>query len=287
MRRARQRAAGLAGMAAVREVPGLRLLRPLLAVRKLGCGPPWRRRGGPGSRTRPIAATHSPRGRLRADPAFAPEVPWAEGVARAEARSAEDERVAARARPARPAAPAGLRPARCAGSGARLSRRRAAVLGRLLATIGGRPYPVAAPRSAGGGARRHCRRPSAAASSCAARDDLVDLPRAGTHSAPAALCPGRARCGTGALRSVTRAGRASRCAHSGRRARSRWSAGSVTGCAACRAGPLCCTAYRGLGRRDAGACPTLDQSGLRPRAGFSITQCCDPPCRWPRRRCGR
>ena len=136
-------AEGLAGMAAVREVHGLRLLRPLLAVPKArlvatlaAAEQPWLHDP---SNTSPRFA----RGRLRASPDFAVAAAWARGSTAAAARTAADEAAAA-------ALAALVRPDRlgfvriAATDWSRLAAPvRAGLLARLLAAIGGRAYPVA------------------------------------------------------------------------------------------------------------------------------------------------
>ena len=202
-------ATGLAGMAAVREVPGLRLLRPLLAVPKTRLLATLAAAGQPWLVDPANAAETFARGRLRADPAFVPEVPWAEGFAHAEARQRGGRAGRGRARPTCPAALAGLRPARRAGSGASWSRRSApTLLGRLLATVGGRPYPVAdgQGRPSGGG---DVRRTPATLGGCIivrCGDDLVICREPGRIRHRLPLRPGSSgHCGMGALRCGTSA----------------------------------------------------------------------------------
>ena len=163
-------------MAAVREVVGLRLLRPLLAVPKSRLIATLASAGQPWLIDPANAAQRFARGRLRADPGFSPDVPWAQSEAHAVARHGEDEWLAAwLARLARPHRLGFVR-IDAAGFGASWSRCPGRpLLGRLLATIGGRAYPVAAAKL-GRVAEPDVRLrppPSAAASSCAARDDLL------------------------------------------------------------------------------------------------------------------
>ena len=138
-------AQGLAGMAAVREVADLRLLRPLLAVPKArlvatlaAAGQPWLR--DPSNRSARFA-----RGRLRASPDFAVEAAWARGHAAAGDRAVGDATVAALlAALVRPDRLGFVRLAAAAWSGLAVPLR-TALLARLLATVGGRAYPVASP----------------------------------------------------------------------------------------------------------------------------------------------
>ena len=90
------------------------------------------------------AAQRFARSRLRADPGFSPNEPWVQSEAHAVTRHGEDERLAAwLARLARPHRLGFVRiDAAPWGELERVSR--TAILGRLLATIGGRAYPVAA-----------------------------------------------------------------------------------------------------------------------------------------------
>lgn len=85
---------GLAGMAAVVETQGLRLLRPFLAVPKrrliatlVEFGQPWL--DDPGN----LAACFE-RGRLRRDPGFDPAAHWRCGLVQAEARAGRDRELA-------------------------------------------------------------------------------------------------------------------------------------------------------------------------------------------------
>ena len=137
-------ATGLAGMAAVRELVGLRLLRPLLAVPKARLIATLASMGQPWLIDPANAAQRFARGRLRADPGFSPDEPWVQSEAHAVARHGEDERLAAwlaqLARPHR----LGFVRIDAAPWGELEQVSRAAILGRLLATIGGRAYPVAA-----------------------------------------------------------------------------------------------------------------------------------------------
>lgn len=125
---------GLAGMAAVSEVRGLRLLRPLLGT------PPTRLRAtltaaGEGWIDDP--SNHDPRFRraqLRRDPGFTAQASWNVGETEAVERGARDAGVAAHlARATRPHPLGFVRLPVAAAS--------AAVLARLLVTVGGRPYP--------------------------------------------------------------------------------------------------------------------------------------------------
>ena len=72
---------GLAGMAAVHEVPGLRLLRPLLAVPKTRLLETLAAAGQLFLVDPTNTATRFARGRLRADPGFEPYGHWAESDA--------------------------------------------------------------------------------------------------------------------------------------------------------------------------------------------------------------
>lgn len=135
-------AAGLAGMAAIVERPGLRLLRPLLGVHPArlraslrAAGQPWI--DDPGNRDHRFARTA-----LRLDPTFEPDVWWQEGCRRAAARALEDEALAAFfAQAARPH-PLGQmtldRPALAALPPAS----RMAALARTLQAVRGGRYPV-------------------------------------------------------------------------------------------------------------------------------------------------
>jgi tRNA(Ile)-lysidine synthase len=135
--------AGLAGMAAIRELHGLRLLRPLLGVPRarlratlLAAGQPWLE--DPSNR-----ATWFARGRLRADPGFMGDCAWSRGLVHAQERTTMDARLAARlARIARPE-PLGFVAIAAEDWRALEPEVRAPLLGRLLATVGGRAYPVA------------------------------------------------------------------------------------------------------------------------------------------------
>ena len=137
-------ATGLAGMAAIRELVGLRLLRPLLAVPKARLIATLASMGQPWLIDPANAAQRFARSRLRADPGFSPNEPWVQSEAHAVARHGEDERLAAwLARLARPHRLGFVRiDAAPWGELERVSR--TDILGRLLATIGGRAYPVAA-----------------------------------------------------------------------------------------------------------------------------------------------
>lgn len=136
--------AGLAGMAAVREVAGLRLLRPLLAIPKSRLIATLTATRQPWLVDPANAAQQFARARLRANPAFTPDEPWAQSVEHATARCLQDERLAVSL--ARLARPHRLGLVRLdAGLWRALEPPlRAALLGRLLATVGGRTYPVAA-----------------------------------------------------------------------------------------------------------------------------------------------
>lgn len=133
---------GLAGMAAVRELPGVRLLRPLLAIPKArllatlaAAGQPWL--VDPANQ-----ATRFARGRLRADPSFTSEEPWARSGALAAARTSDDAALAALlARSARPDPLGFVRLGRADWQGLEPVRR-ADLLGRILASVAGRHYPV-------------------------------------------------------------------------------------------------------------------------------------------------
>ena len=136
-------ASGLAGIAAVREVEGLRLLRPLLAVPKarltatlIAAGQAWLVDPANAS---PLFA----RGRLRRRGGCTLEPAWARGAVAAAQRCADDARLAAMlVRVARPD-PLGCVRLDTAAWADLAPGDRAALLGLVLATVGGRAYPVA------------------------------------------------------------------------------------------------------------------------------------------------
>jgi tRNA(Ile)-lysidine synthase len=134
---------GLAGMAAVREVVGLRLLRPLLAVPKARLVATLAAAGRPWLVDPTNIAPRFARGRLRRDTAFAADGPWQESLARAAARQVEDRRIADwLALFARPH-PLGFVRIDDAGFANLSPALRVNLLGRVLSAVGGRPYPVA------------------------------------------------------------------------------------------------------------------------------------------------
>jgi tRNA(Ile)-lysidine synthase len=134
---------GLAGIAAVREVDGLRLLRPLLAVPKARLIATLAAASQPWFVDPANASPQFARGRLRRDPDFAPEAAWARGSVAAARRTADDAVAAtALARLARPDR-LGLVRVDAATWTMLDPADRAALLGRLLAAVGGRAYPVA------------------------------------------------------------------------------------------------------------------------------------------------
>ncbi|MFL5334977.1 MAG: tRNA lysidine(34) synthetase, partial [Geminicoccaceae bacterium] len=133
--------AGLAGMAAVREVHGLRLLRPLLAVPKARLVATLSQAGWPWlvdpSNTEPQFA----RSRLRQDPHFAGESHWRRGYDCAISRSASDRWLADwLARNARPHALGFVRLGRRAW-GSLAADYRVLVLERVLRAVAGLAYP--------------------------------------------------------------------------------------------------------------------------------------------------
>ena len=71
---------GRAGMAAVREMPGLRLLRPLLGVPKARLAATLEQAGVPWVVDPSNRDERFSRGRLRQDQAFAAEALWEAGV---------------------------------------------------------------------------------------------------------------------------------------------------------------------------------------------------------------
>jgi tRNA(Ile)-lysidine synthase len=134
---------GLAGMAAVVERPGLRLLRPFLDLPKARLVATLRAAGQPWLEDPSNRDERFRRGALRADPGFDPAPWWRQAVARTVARAAADKALArflagaARPHPlgqlvldrgAWEALPAGLR---------------AEALARALLAVGGQAYPVA------------------------------------------------------------------------------------------------------------------------------------------------
>ncbi len=267
-------AAGLAGMAAVRELPGLRLLRPLLAVPKTRLLATLAAAGRPWLVDPANAAETFARGRLRADPTFAAEVAWAEGLTHAEARGEEDERVATTlVRLARPH-PLGFVRLDVGLWGALEPTLRTTVLGRLLATVGGRPYPVGTAK-VGRVAAATLTKPVTLGGCIIVRcgDDLVVCREPGRIRHRLPLRPGSSGLWDG-------------------RFSIRYQLGSVP--VEVRAlGPqgtqLLDSRLRDALRRASvplpvlhgqpaawtgatlAACPSLDQLGLRPKAGFSIT----------------
>lgn len=134
---------GRAGMAAVRELSGLRILRPLLPIPKarlvatlVAAGWPWVE--DPSNRDLRFR-----RSRLRQISGLELGALWLEGAACARARRAEDDRIAAlMARTVRPHR-LGFARVDLALWRELPATDRAAILARLLACIGGRTYPVA------------------------------------------------------------------------------------------------------------------------------------------------
>jgi tRNA(Ile)-lysidine synthase len=135
-------ATGLAGMPAVREAAGLRLLRPLLAVPRSRLVATLRAAGESWTIDPGNVAPQFRRARLRQDPNFDSGPWWEEGLARAGARADADLRLAAwLARHASPHPFGFFRLGRAAWSGLE-PRPRRQTLGRLLAAAGGLAYPV-------------------------------------------------------------------------------------------------------------------------------------------------
>ncbi|HEX6012123.1 MAG TPA: tRNA lysidine(34) synthetase TilS [Geminicoccaceae bacterium] len=135
-------AAGLAGMPAVSEVAGLRLLRPLLAVPGSRLVATLRAAGESWTVDPSNAAPRFRRANLRQDPGFDPGAWWEEGLARAAARADADLWLAAwLARHARPHPFGFARLDRAAWSSLG-PHPRCQVLGQLLAAAGGLAYPV-------------------------------------------------------------------------------------------------------------------------------------------------
>jgi tRNA(Ile)-lysidine synthase len=133
--------AGLAAMAAVREVHGLRLLRPLLAIPKARLVATLQAASVPWLQDPANTAARFARTRLRQDSTFATERHWSASHACAVARHALDRWLADwLARHARPHALGFVRLDR----GAWLDldgEHRAMLLARVLATVGGHAYP--------------------------------------------------------------------------------------------------------------------------------------------------
>jgi tRNA(Ile)-lysidine synthase len=136
---------GLAGMPAVRELSGLRLLRPFLPVPKArllatlrAADQPWIE--DPGNRSPCFA-----RGRLRRDPAFEAPGRWREGCRAAAARHDRDHELArfltVHARPH----PLAFVRLDLAGWRALAPDLRSAALARLVATVGAADYPLRGP----------------------------------------------------------------------------------------------------------------------------------------------
>ena len=231
-------ATGLAGMPAIREMRGLRLLRPLLAVPKArltatlaAAGQPWL--------VDPAAPRHA-RGRLRAGPAFDPDGPWARSLAHAHGAARRGRAARGIAGPRRPTRSDGLRAARRqplerAGAGAAAGSARAAARDRRRSGLSGGRHCARPARGNDARGAHHPRR----VHHRAPRQRSTGLPRAGSHSPPAAASTGFGRTVGQALHSAPRMraapGRGSGTRGDGRAAAGRRSArASATRCRAGR-----------------------------------------------------
>ena len=199
---------GLAGMAAVREIAGLRLLRPLLAVPKARLlRDPARRRPGRGSRTRATSRRASPAARLRhrRRPTCRRSLAERQRRRRADARPAH-RRLARRLCPHRSGRFRDLAATALAEAPPEIARRAL-----QQAAAGGRRWRLSAARrparsSARGAARagRHGRT-LAGCRILPWGERAADLPRGRGDRAAAAARPAPGSSGTGALRFVGRA----------------------------------------------------------------------------------
>ena len=131
---------GLAGMAAVVERPGLRLLRPLLDLPKARLAATLRALGQPWLEDPSNRAERFHRGRLRLDHGFDGPARWRQGAVHASERAAVDAELAAFfARHARPH-PLGQVALRLTGLEALPSASRALALRRSLQAVAGNGY---------------------------------------------------------------------------------------------------------------------------------------------------
>lgn len=135
---------GLAGMAAVVERDGVRLLRPLLTIGRGRLEALLRAEGVAWIDDASNADRRFARGRLRADPSFATG-PWAElGRERAAARAKQDDAVARFLARSGHLHPLGFARLDTAAFDAQDAALRQAVLGHLLRAIGGAAFPPSA-----------------------------------------------------------------------------------------------------------------------------------------------
>ena len=133
---------GRAGIPAVREVAGLRLLRPLLDVPKSRLAATLRAAGQTWQIDPSNLAPQFQRGRLRQDPSFDTERWWQDGLVHAGRRTGRDLELADwLARHTRPDPLGFVRLDRTAWT-ALDPHRRLAVLARTVATTGGNSYPL-------------------------------------------------------------------------------------------------------------------------------------------------